>query len=184
MGLFDRSSSSTQVTNLTETYNLGQQEIDGLAVATVGGQVNVLDAGAIAAGRDVALEAIGAGERNFDVVADTLLEGHERSLDLSETALRESLQFGGDTLELGVDLTRDLSAGFREETGELVQQVIGTTQQQGQSFLETVTEFQARESFNTDARLQDITKQVLYVAGAIAGAGLLVVVFSNRKRSS
>jgi hypothetical protein len=184
MALFGGSKTSSTTTNLTEVFNLGLQDIEGPAVAAVGSTVTVTDAGAIAAGRDIALEAIGAGERNFDVVADTLLEGHERSLDLSETALRESLQFGGDTLELGVDLTRDLSDGFREETGELVQQVIDTTQQQGQSFLETVTAFQARESSNTDARLQSITQQVLYVGGGIAVVALGVVLYQNRKRAA
>jgi hypothetical protein len=233
MSLGSRGSSS-QSNPTTTAYNLGLQEIEGPAVANVGGSTNILttDQGAVDAGRDIALEALAVGERNFDVVSaglelalDRGSEGLRAGLDAGADAQAGALRFAGEVFDASrasLDANYDRSLAFANEASSrafasaddsrdaalahsnrafdaaadsyntargdvlgLVENVIDVVRDTGAEYQGAIERFQARESGNTDARLEGITSKVLYLGGAVAVVGLLVAVYSaSQKRAA
>ena len=127
-----RSSSRSTSTTSTDVQNINLQDIDGVAVLTEGNvAITQSDAGAIEAGRQIAI----AG------------------LDTGLTGFRET-----------VDLTREVLQAGRRQT----ETVAGIA-----------SSIAARESGNTDARLEGLTRTIVIGSGIV----LVVVLFNARSRN-
>lgn len=119
MGLFSKSSSSSSTQNFEETTTTiketGQQDIEGIAIGETGGfgarvNVEVLDAGAVNSAFDFAEESqaylgesfadvTGLAEDVIDTTADFAEFAVAEQAMTSETAIRESLDFGRDSFD-------------------------------------------------------------------------------------
>lgn len=168
-GSDSRSSSRSAVS----TQNLNLQEIDGVAVAGVDGSVSIetTDEGTVAAAHDIAVRGIEASSEGFqeaaDVASDAIDAGVEQTgavLEFATTAQRDAFDFAGDVAHGFEDVVRDV-IDFAGGTGE---QVIDATER-----------IQARESGNTDARLQEITRVALIGAAVVAGGALFLAAQGN-----
>ena len=272
MGLFDRSSSTTNVSNITDTTNVGLSDISGYGFGQVEGNISIqtTDQGAVAAGVEIADRALSTVELGLDVVdrgfgslerglsenvdltRDVLREGVgfadrvsqrlaennleflslsssqvERAFDASErlsgdvTALARSFgadafdlsrdvldvsdnlavqsldvvrlssenvadvasDFGARTASLTEDFTgalRDVTGGFGDRLGDLVGDFAVFAQGTATQLLNAIGVIQQRESGNTDARLEQITRVALIgaaIVAAFAVGGPLIAAF-------
>jgi hypothetical protein len=215
------SSSSTASTQTTATQNLNLQEISGVAVAGVDGNVSITatDQGTVDAARDIATNIIDAGAGAFqetvdladaaiasgergaqsvvdagvrfgqeagDLARDVLFSGErltETSLDFARGSQGDALDFARDAQSDSFRLVELSSMGFNETVGGLVEDFLAI----GENLVGDVLEFaggsgarltdaaaaiQARESGNTDARLEDITRYALIGAVVLGGAAI------------
>lgn len=154
-----RSRSSTAARSDTSTQNLNLQEIDGVAVAGVGGDVRIAttDQGTVDAARDIAIAALDTGREGFNEAADVA---------------RDSIDFAGDTQERAFDFAGDVNEGFQESVTDIVGKVFEFAGGTGEKIIDATERIQARESSNTDARLEEITRVAL-IGAAILGAGAI-----------
>lgn len=160
-------------------------------MSAVGSTVVTTDQGAVQAGADIARQAIGSGEANLDVVTEFAKNAQNRSLDVAESALSDATGTVQKALDQGTGLARDtlytgadLAKGFADESRGLVNDVVGQVDRQGQAFIQAVDTLQARESTNTDARLQDITQKVIYLGGAAIVVAFAVGYLNTRRRAA
>lgn len=139
---------------------------------------------------DVVAGALVSGQRDaFDAVSDAYSGAAGAVADASGAAIRasgdalvESLDFGRDihstsldVVDRALDSTLVLAEGYASELRSAYEGVGEYVERVGSGFLETVERFQARESTNTDARLEGVTKNALVVAAVVAGGALLVM---------
>ena len=190
MGLFDRSSSTTQNEENTDARQVGVTDVSGVSLAQVSGGRNIItttDQGAIDAGRDIALEGLHVGQRGLEeaggVLTDLVNLGVEQSLETGATlrasqdrafSFAESVQEGNERVLVdslaATERVTDNAFGF---VGDLVNQVIEVVGDSGTRLVDSIGAVQARESTNTDARLEGITRVALIGAGVVVAVGLV-----------
>jgi hypothetical protein len=192
MGIFDRSSSTTVVDDRTDARQVGQENISGVGVGQTGGNVtvNVTDRGAVEEGVALARDAIYAGAQGLEELTtfgrDVLSFGADQNLETAAT-LRDTTDrafaFGdrvvGEALESSragqeqvIGFAGDVVANYLDEGGALLDRVVTAVQDSGRSFVGAVNDTFARESTNTDARLENITKYVLIGGGLVVAVAL------------
>lgn len=217
------SSSSSSSSSAVNTQNLNLQEIDGVAVAGVDGNVSIetTDQGTVDAARDIALrgldtgltgfqeavdlgrDVVASGERGAQAVVDAGVTLGQESADLARDAIsftesqtrnvldfasgaqREAVDLVADSQDRSFDFAGDVNRGFQEsvtgltedflQAGErLVGDVIEFAGGTGNQIIAATERIQARESGNTDARLEQITRVAL-IGAAVIGVGALYV---------
>ena len=103
-------SRSTSTTS-TDVQNINLQDIEGLAVAGVGGDVTLTDQGSIAAARDIALAGLDTGRTGFSEV-----------LDLATGVLRA----GQAQTQAGLGLAGDIAARESQNVGARFENITRT----------------------------------------------------------
>ena len=205
MGLFSSKKSVTNITEVFDTENISIADLeDSVALAGVrDSTISIVqtDQGALEVAGDIASEGfdfIGAAfsenvKLTRDVldfqdaanerVAITLAAGQSEALgfgadalDFADRSQVEAFAFGTDALQL----TAQVSADSIDFAGELASSFSELAGGQSTQLLSAIDRIQARESTNTDARLGDITKVALIVAGGVAFVAIAVPVFRKR----
>lgn len=176
MGLFDRSSSTTNNQTNNTSLNAGNSVGSGGAgVGFAGGNATIVttDQGTVKASSYIAQSAIHAGESGFEVANDTLRtlsgDAKDQSLATIDAAAANSKNV--------LDTAQSLSGDVLEAAKFSQQQVIDALTNQNQQFLQAANDLSTRESQNTGGQLTAITQRALYVAGAVAAAALLFAIF-------
>lgn len=115
MGLFDRSRSTTNLSEFTDVDNVGLEVSDGAAIGQAGGDALVVstDQGAIAAGERLGVEALRTGLQGLEEVTSTsrsvLEAGRAQNLATADT-LRSSSR---DVVELAGRVSGDVLEGAK-----------------------------------------------------------------------
>lgn len=135
---------------------------------------------------DVLNFADAAGARSADIASDALATGERLTGDVlgfAAGAQQEVFDVVTDSQADAYDFARENAAGFRESSSELIGRFIAGAEGFFESALNAVTgandqvldatrEIQARESVNTDARFENVTKFAL-IGAAVLGLGAI-----------
>lgn len=147
-----------------------------------------LGSDALELGRDSIYAGFAGLEEVSNFAGDVLEAGRAQNVETAATlrdSLSASLAFGdriaGDAIESSragasevIGFAGDTVGDFLSLSSSLLDRVVSTVQDSGRTVVGAVTDTFARESTNTDARLEAITKYAL-IGGAIAvGAALYV----------
>ena len=188
--LSNKKKSTTNVTQITDTTATTLEDIED-SVAITGNRDSVInvtttDQGALDLAEAVSGDAAEALESGFAELTDlsrdvidagaaanerttiALVEGQEEAFAFAEGSQGEAFSFAGDALEESFDVVGDFATQFGDFAAN-----------QSSELRDAITEIQARESGNTDARLGDITRTALIVAGVVVVAGVAIVVFGD-----
>lgn len=195
-----RSSSSSQQS--TQTQNLNLQEIGGIAVAGSEGvtiRSTTTDQGTVDAARDIAITALDTGLTGFqeagDLARDVLASSERQTgsvLDFAAGAQEGVFDVVDASQARAFDFAGDVNLGFQEALGgvtedfigagqSILERVIDVVQGAGRQVVDVTERVQARESTNTDARLEEIARVALIGAGVVVVAVVAVPLFSGRK---
>ncbi len=168
-----------------EAMATGERNLDVVAdltrdVVDVGARQNDLVATVLS---DAAREQFHASESMTRDVLGFAGDASARAFDFATSSSRDALDQAGvttahalDVVDLNtgraIDATLELGRDFLSESGALVDRVLTQTNNSGAAFLSAVENFQARESNNADARLQDISRTVAVGFFILAGLGI------------
>jgi len=183
MGFFDRSSSTTNLTeqNFQEILNqeAAQSEVSGLAVAQVGGDVEIsidqVDSGLVAAARDL---GEGALALSGDISALAIRSSGEASI--------ESARASAETSRESITMAHGLAGDSIEAQNRIVEYSLGQSLAFGKSIaggaIETLSGAIAGAASATRSDASDVLNNVVKY-GAIAIAAVAGLYFLTRARA-
>lgn len=121
--------------------------------------------------------ALGFGEDALDFADRSQVEAFAfggDAFDFARDQSSDAFGFAATTQEASLDFVDDLANRSLDTIGDLAETFVDFTAGQSTELRNAIGDIQARESINTDARLGDITRVALFVAGGIAVAAIIV----------
>lgn len=137
-------------------------------------------------GRDV----IEAGSRQNERTANVLAEGqaaafgfagdiNDQALGFVEGANDRAISFVDDIAGRSLDAVSDVSGRSLDAVSDVADTFVEFTSGQSTNLLNAIESIQARESVNTDARLEEITRVALIGAGVVAVGAIAFAAFGG-----